>query len=87
MLIHRDLHDAPWANQEKLTFWFRTLGGDSYFAQGQIHWANVIAHLLSDVSCRTCPIAQLPTNPTANRPGPGEWRTAGDALPQWQPHY
>jgi ParB-like chromosome segregation protein Spo0J len=63
MLIHRDLHDAPWANQEKLTFWFRTLGGDSYFAQGQIHWANVIAHLLADVSCRTCPIAQLPTTP------------------------
>lgn len=60
MLIYRGVHDEPWSSQEKLTLWFQTLGGDTYFTDGSINWPAVIEHLLSEISCETCPIAQLP---------------------------
>jgi hypothetical protein len=63
MLIYRGVHDEPWSSQEKLTFWFQTLGGDTYFVDGRIHWTTVIEHLISEVSCESCPISQLPDEP------------------------
>jgi ParB-like chromosome segregation protein Spo0J len=66
MLIYRNLHDAPWASQEKLSRWFQVLGGDTYWTNGKIHWPNVIAYLLSEVSCQSCPVAQLPPEPLEN---------------------
>lgn len=60
MLIFRNLHEEPWATQEKLTLWFQALGGDTYFVNGQIHWANVVQYLVTEVSCDACPIGQLP---------------------------
>jgi hypothetical protein len=60
MLIYRGVHDEPWSSQEKLALWFQTLGGDTYFTGGGIHWPAVVEHLLSEVSCASCPIAQLP---------------------------
>jgi hypothetical protein len=67
MLIYRGVHDEPWSSQEKLTLWFQTLGGDTYFvdgaqgsSHGSINWPAVVEHLLSEVSCASCPIGQLP---------------------------
>ena len=60
MLIFRNLYEEPWATQEKLTLWFQALGGDTYFVNGQIHWANVVQYLVSEVACDACPIGQLP---------------------------
>lgn len=67
MLIYRELHEDPWSNKEKLTLWFQALGGDTYFVDGAqgsrhggINWTAVVEHLITEVSCATCPIAQLP---------------------------
>jgi hypothetical protein len=60
MLIYRGVHDEPWSSQEKLMLWFQTLGGDTYFTDGGIHWPAVVEHLLSEVSCASCLISQLP---------------------------
>ncbi|HID50634.1 MAG TPA: hypothetical protein EYP41_01180 [Anaerolineae bacterium] len=68
MLVYRNLHDEPWASKEKLTLWFQALGGDTYFSNGHfdklsagsINWTAVVEHLITEVSCDTCPIAQLP---------------------------
>ena len=60
MLIYRDLHEDPWSNKEKLTLWFQALGGDTYFIDGRINWTAVVEHLITEVACETCPIAQLP---------------------------
>ena len=51
MLIYRNLHDTPWAGQEKLSRWVQVLGDDIYWSSGKIHWPNVIAYLLIEVSC------------------------------------
>lgn len=64
MLIYRGAHQEPWADSNQLTLWFQTLGGDTYFQENQgIHWPNVLAHLLPEVTCTACPIRQLPTRP------------------------
>lgn len=63
MLIYRDLHEDPWTNKERVALWFQALGGDIYFTHGQIHWAAVVEQLLPEISCQTCPIAQLPSQP------------------------
>ncbi len=63
MLIYRNLHDEPWRNKEKLTLWFQALGGDTYFTNSRINWTAVVEHLITGVSCETCPIAQLPRQP------------------------
>jgi hypothetical protein len=60
MLIYRELHEEPWASNEKLSLWFQALGGDTYFVNGQIHWPVVVEHLIIEVSCVTCPLAHLP---------------------------
>lgn len=60
MLICRGLHEEPWATKEKLTLWFQTLGGDTYFTDDRINWPAVVEHLLAEVACETCPIAHLP---------------------------
>ena len=60
MFIYRGLHDEPWGSQEKLALWFQALGGDTYFVDGRIHWPAIVAYLLPELSCRHCPIAQLP---------------------------
>ena len=60
MLIYRNQHEEPWQNQDKLTLWFQVLGGDTYFANGRIQWTAVLQHLLPEVTCQACPIAQLP---------------------------
>jgi hypothetical protein len=60
MLIHRGLHEDPWTSKEKLTLWFQSLGGDTYFKEDGINWPAVVEHLLIEVGCETCPIAQLP---------------------------
>jgi len=62
MLIHRHLHEEPWVKPEKLTFWFQTLGGDLYFNNGEINWTAITEHLLPELSCKSCPIAQLPSH-------------------------
>ena len=67
MLIYRDVHEEPWSNKDKLTLWFQALGGDTYFkdgnGNGRIHWTAVVEYLITEVSCQTCPIAQLPKQP------------------------
>ena len=69
MLIHRQVHDEPWSNQEKLTLWFQALGGDTYYTgvqaggHGGINWTAVVEYLITDVACDTCPIGQLPRQP------------------------
>jgi ParB-like chromosome segregation protein Spo0J len=60
MLVYRNLHDEPWSAKEKLTLWFQALGGDTYFMDGHINWTAVVEHLITEVACETCPIAQLP---------------------------
>jgi hypothetical protein len=60
MLIYRDLHEDPWTSKEKLTLWFQALGGDTYFTDGRINWTAVVEHLITEVSCAACPVAQLP---------------------------
>ncbi len=60
MLVYRNLHEEPWRNKEKLTLWFQALGGDTYFTDSRINWTAVIEYLIPEVSCETCPIAQLP---------------------------
>jgi len=60
MFIHRNVHEEPWVKSEKLAFWFKTLGGDLYFSGGEINWNAVIEYLLPELSCKSCPIAQLP---------------------------
>ena len=72
MLICRQVHDEPWTNQEKLALWFRALGGDAYFAGGKIHWDNVVAYLVPEVNCQSCPIAQLPAERLQNDLGQGQ---------------
>ncbi|MFQ5488943.1 MAG: ParB/RepB/Spo0J family partition protein, partial [Gammaproteobacteria bacterium] len=63
MLVYRDLHDEPWVNKEKLMLWFQALGGDTYFTDGRINWTAIVEYLVTEVSCETCPIAQLPDQP------------------------
>ena len=63
MFIYRGVHEEPWAAQEKLALWFQALGGETYFVDGRIHWPAVVAYLINEVSCTTCPIAQLPPHP------------------------
>ena len=60
MLIYRNLHEEPWRSQEKLTLWFQALGGDTYFGTEGINWTAVVEYLVTEVSCQTCPLAQLP---------------------------
>jgi hypothetical protein len=60
MLIYRNLHEEPWANKEKLTLWFQSLGGDTYYKDGRINWTAVVEYLVTEVACESCPIAQLP---------------------------
>lgn len=60
MLVYRQLHEEPWANAEKASLWFQALGGDVYYHDGGIHWPAVVEHLLSEISCETCPLSQLP---------------------------
>lgn len=60
MLIFRNVHEEPWSNQEKLTLWFQALGGDTYFTDGHINWTAIVEYLVAEISCETCPIAQLP---------------------------
>ena len=60
MFIYRGVHEEPWSAQEKLTLWFQALGGDTYFVDSRINWTAVVEHLITGVSCETCPIAQLP---------------------------
>ena len=60
MLIYRGLHEEPWANAEKASLWFQALGGDVYYKDGGIHWPAVVEHLLSEVSCESCPLNKLP---------------------------
>ena len=63
MFIFRGVHEEPWSAQEKLTLWFQALGGETYFANGQISWTAVVQYLVTEVSCQTCPIGQLPKQP------------------------
>jgi hypothetical protein len=63
MLIYRQLHEEPWASAEKASLWFQALGGDVYYQENGIHWTAVVEHLLSEVSCDTCPLNQLPRQP------------------------
>jgi hypothetical protein len=60
MLIYRGVHEEPWASKEKLTLWFQALGGDTYFTNGNINWTAVVTHLITEVGCQECPVAQLP---------------------------
>ncbi|MBE2225455.1 MAG: hypothetical protein IAF02_28225, partial [Anaerolineae bacterium] len=67
MFIYRGVYEEPWGAQEKLTLWFQALGGDTYFTDGAqgsrhggINWTAVVEYLITEVSCKTCPIAQLP---------------------------
>ena len=60
MLIFRGVHDEPWVSQDKLTLWFQALGGDTYYTNGGVNWAAIVQHLVTEVSCDTCPINQLP---------------------------
>ena len=68
MFIYRDVHEEPWTKQEKLMLWFQALGGDTYYTDGNpgarpggINWNAVVRHLIPDIACAQCPIAQLPS--------------------------
>jgi hypothetical protein len=63
MLIYRGPHEEPWASAEKASLWFQALGGDVYYQNGSIYWPAVVEHLLSEVSCDTCPLSRLPEQP------------------------
>jgi hypothetical protein len=64
MLIYRGLHEEPWANAQKASLWFQALGGDVYYNSSEggagINWPAVVEHLLTEVSCDTCPLNRLP---------------------------
>ncbi len=65
MLIYRQQHEEPWANAEKASLWFQALGGDVYYQNSSeggigINWPAVVEHLLTDISCETCPVSRLP---------------------------
>ncbi|MCP5011194.1 MAG: hypothetical protein GY942_14535, partial [Aestuariibacter sp.] len=60
MFIYRGVHAEPWSVQEKLTLWFQALGGDTYFTNDGINWTAVVEYLITEVTCETCPVAQLP---------------------------
>lgn len=63
MLAFKDLHEEPWAAQEKMALWFQALGGETYFTDGKVNWVNIVQYLLPEVSCETCPINKLPKEP------------------------
>jgi hypothetical protein len=63
MLIYRGLHEEPWASAEKASLWFQALGGDVYYQEDGIHWPAAVEHLLTEVSCDTCPLSRLPKQP------------------------
>jgi len=77
MFIFRGVHEEPWGAQEKLTLWFQALGGETYFANGQIQWAAVVQYLITEVSCQTCPIGQLPRQPLRADLSQGQGGTLG----------
>ncbi|MCB8980593.1 MAG: ParB N-terminal domain-containing protein [Ardenticatenaceae bacterium] len=67
MIIYRNGHEEPWATQDKLSLWFQALGGDTYYTNGDsgnrsggINWNAIVEYLIPDISCKQCPIAQLP---------------------------
>ncbi|MBK9052975.1 MAG: hypothetical protein IPL78_19295 [Chloroflexi bacterium] len=60
LLIHRGVHNEPWANETNLAFWVEALGGDTYFSDGCVNWSAIITNLMPTISCATCPLAQLP---------------------------
>ncbi|MCA9941912.1 MAG: ParB N-terminal domain-containing protein, partial [Anaerolineales bacterium] len=67
MFIYRNVHEEPWTKQEKLLLWFQALGGDTYYTDGDpggrpggINWQAIVEHLIPDIACEQCPIAQLP---------------------------
>ena len=77
MLVYRGQHNEPWADPAKTSLWFQTLGSDTYYGEEGIRWANVIAHLLSEVSCESCPIAQLPQRQLQSDLGQGQHGVLG----------
>jgi hypothetical protein len=63
MFIFRGAHEEPWGAQEKLALWFQALGGETYFNEGKVNWQAVVGYLVSEVSCQSCAIGQLPREP------------------------
>jgi hypothetical protein len=87
MLVYRGQHLAPWADAAKTSLWFQVLGGETYYGDDGVHWAKVVAHLLNEVSCKACPVAQLPQQQLQSDLGQGQRGALGmlEALQQaWQ---
>jgi hypothetical protein len=72
MLVYRGQHLAPWADAAKTSLWFQVLGGETYYGDDGVHWAKVVAHLLNEVSCKACPVAQLPQQQLQSDLGQGQ---------------
>ena len=72
MLVYRGQHMEPWADVARTSLWFQMLGGDTYYGEDGVHWAKVVAHLLNEVSCKTCPVAQLPQQQLQSDLGQGQ---------------
>lgn len=60
-LIHRDLHEEPWADPQKMQMWVKVFGNGPYYSEEEgINWTQLIHFMLPEVSCETCPISRLP---------------------------
>ena len=62
VLAYQDaLQGEPWTNPDRVYQWLQLFGGHDYVsADGDINWQAVLAELLPQLACATCPIAQLP---------------------------
>ncbi|MCO5188155.1 MAG: hypothetical protein M9918_08195 [Anaerolineae bacterium] len=71
--------DAPWVDPDLTRSWLRLLDTDHRYitAQGEIQWQHVIADLLTEVTCATCPVNQLPQRQLTTDIGEGRGGATG----------
>ena len=60
-LIHRELHQEPWADPQKMQMWVKVFGNGPYYSEEEgINWTQLIHFMLPEVACEACPINKLP---------------------------
>jgi hypothetical protein len=71
--------DAPWTDPELTRNWLRLLDSDMRYvdALGDIQWQHIVADLLIEVSCATCPVNALPKRQLATDIGEGRSGATG----------
>lgn len=60
MLIHRNAHQTPWLDQVQFNLWVQSFGNGTYFVDGRPVWVKLVHELLEEVSCESCPLAEVP---------------------------